>query len=106
MYIGILSDALRAGPRQLTGDALVDYAVNSRVHMLSTRLGPAASVYDLLAAEAAYDASLVRLCGELGVITGAANFANPLTERTRIERLIADSHGIDLSALTRARRHS
>jgi hypothetical protein len=106
MYIGILSDALQTCPQRLTGDALVDHAVNSRVHMLSARLGPASSVYDLLAAEAAYDASLVRLCDELGVITGVANFANPLTERTRIERLIADSHGIDLNALPRARRDS
>src|SRR5215469_16328339 len=37
MYIGILSDALQTWPQRLTGDALVDHAVNSRVHMLSAR---------------------------------------------------------------------
>lgn len=104
MYIDVLSDALRAWPGGLTGEALVDHVVDSRVNMLSARVGCTPSAYDLLAADIAYDVSLISLCDDLGIATGVADFANPLIERNRIERELADSRGLDLSALTRARR--
>jgi hypothetical protein len=82
---------------------LLDQVVDSRVFMLWARVGCTPSAYDLLAAEIAYDAALIRLCDDLGVSTGAADFANPLVERTRIEQVLADTRGLDLSALARAR---
>jgi hypothetical protein len=106
MYVDVLSDALRASKGGLTGEALVDHVVDSRVHMLSARLGSTPSAYDLLAAEIAYDVSLIRLCDDLGVDTGVADFANPLIERTRIEDVLADSRGLDLCALSRSRRQT
>jgi hypothetical protein len=106
MYVDVLSNALRAWNSELTGDALVDHVVDSRDHMLSARLGGPPSAYDLLAAEVAYDRSLIHLCNDLGVVTRVADFANPLTERTRIERVLAESRGLDLGALSRARRQT
>lgn len=106
MYVGILSEALRAWSTELTGDALVDYVVDARVHMLSTRPYCTPSAHDLLAAEIAYDASLIHLCDDLGVATEVADFADPLAERARIERSLLESWGLDLGALSRARRQS
>jgi hypothetical protein len=102
MYVGFLSDTLRAWPEHSTGEALVDRAVAARVDMLSAR-HLRTSAYDLLAAEIAYDLSLVLLCGDLGIPTDVADFADPLTERTRIERVLLESWGLDLCALSRAR---
>jgi hypothetical protein len=74
--------------------------------MLSARLRRAPSAYDLLAAEITYDVSLIRLCGELGVATEVADFANPLVERTRIEHVLAESFGLDLFALSRSQHQT
>jgi hypothetical protein len=106
MYVDVLSSALRTWNGGLTGEALVDHVVDSRAHMLSARLGHPPSAYDLLAAEVAYDLSLIHLCNELGVVTRVADFANPLTERTRVERVLAESRGLDLGALSRAQRQA
>jgi hypothetical protein len=106
MYEDVLSDAVRASDGGLTGQALVDHVVDTRVRMLSARLGSAPSAYDLLAADIAYDASLIRLCDDIGVATGVADFANPLVERTRIERVLDESCGIDLCALSRSHRQT
>jgi hypothetical protein len=106
MYVDVLSDALRTWNGGLSGGALLDRVVDSRVFMLSARLGCTPSAYDLLAAEVAYDAALIRLCDDLGISTGAADFADPLAERTRIEQMLAETRGLDLSALARARRQT
>ena len=103
MYVGFLSGALRASHGDLSGESLVDRAIVSRVDLLSARLGGNASAYDLLAAEVGYDLSLILLCDDLGVTTEAADFADPLAERTRIERVLLESWGLDLCALSRAR---
>lgn len=104
MYVDVLTDALRVSKGGLTGEALVDYVVASRVQMLSARQGRTPSAYDLLAVDIAYDAALIRLCDDLGVPTGVADFANPLVERARIERVLLESCGLDLCALSRSRR--
>jgi hypothetical protein len=106
MYVDVLSDALRASEGGLTGEALVGHVVDARVRMLSSRLGCAPSAYDLLAADIAYDVSLIRLCDDLGVATGVVDFANPLDERTRIEQVLAESRGLDLCALSRSGRQT
>jgi hypothetical protein len=106
MYVDVLSDAVRASDGGLTGQALVDIVVDARVRMLSSRLGSAPSAYDLLAADIAYDVSLIRLCDDIGVATGVAEFANPLSERNRIEHVLAESCGLDLYALSRSYRQT
>jgi hypothetical protein len=106
MYVDVLSDALRAPHGTLTGEGLIDRVVDTRINMLSSRVGHTPTAYDLLAAEIAYDVSLIRLCDELGIVTGVAEFASPLIERTRIERVLAEDRGLDLGALTRARRRA
>ena len=103
MYVGFLSDALRAWPTELTGEALVDHAVDARVAMLSARHDRNPSAYDLLAADLAYDLSLVLLCDDLGVAIRVVDFADPLTERARIECALLETWGLDLCALSRAR---
>jgi hypothetical protein len=103
MYVGFLSDALQAWPTELTGEALVDHAVDARVAMLSARQDCNPSAYDLLAAELAYDLSLVLLCDDLGVAIRVVDFADPLSERARIECALIESWGLDLCALSRAR---
>jgi hypothetical protein len=103
MYVGYLSDAVQAWHGDRAGESLVDYAVMSRVDMLSSRLEGSPSAYDLLAAEIAYDLSLILLCHDLGISTGAADFADPLSERSRLERALLESWGLDLCALSRAR---
>jgi hypothetical protein len=103
MYVGFLSDTLRACPEHSTGEALVDRAVAARVGMLSARHLRNPSAYDLLASEIAYDLSLILLCGDLGIPTDAADFADPVTERARIEHVLLESWGLDLRALSRAR---
>lgn len=106
MYVAYLSDALEAWNCDLSRDELVDYAVKNRSHLHTVRLTPNRSAYDLLAAEVAYDRALVRLCGEVGVATSAASFADPITERLRIERVLAESLELDLKALARRRRRA
>jgi hypothetical protein len=103
MYVGFLSDTLQAWRTDLTGEALVDRAVAARVDMLSARNHFNPSAYDLLAAEIAYDMSLVLLCSDLGIPTDLADFADPLTERARIELVLIESWGLDLCALSRER---
>ena len=84
----------------------MNHAVVARVDMLSARLGRNPSAYDLLAADIAYDVSLILLCDDLGVTTGVADFADPLTERDRIESELLQSWGLDLCGLARARRRT
>jgi hypothetical protein len=106
MYVDVLSDAFRASDTGLTGETLVDHVVACRVHMLAAQGGGNPSSYDRLAVEIAYDVSLIRLCEDLGIPTSVADFANPLIERARIEHELAQSCGLDLSALARPRRRA
>ncbi len=106
MYTDVLADAIQTSDGGLTGETLVDRAVDRRVQMLTGRGGRSPSAYDLLALEIAYDVSLIRLCEDLGVPTDVADFANPLIERARIERVLAESCGLDLNALARSRHRT
>lgn len=106
MYVDVLSDAFRASDSALTGEALVEYVVACRRHMLTARGVGKPTAYDLLALEIAYDVSLILLCNELGVPAAVADFANPPAERARIERVLAESHGLDFGALARSRHRT
>ena len=106
MYTGLLSDALQASAGRLTRDALIDRVVESRVLMLSARVGPRPTAYELLAREIAYDVSLIRLCDELGFTVGVRDFVDPRTERARIEGELLQTWGLDVCALSRARRQT
>lgn len=106
MYVDVLSDAFRASDGALAGEALVDHAVTCRLNMLTARGGGKPTAYDRLAVEVAYDVSLIRLCDDLGVPTAAADFANPPAARARIERVLAETQGLDLRALARSRHRT
>lgn len=106
MYVDVLSDAFRASDSGLTGERLVERVVACRIQMLTARRSSDTTAYDLLAMEIAYDAALIRLCDDLGVPADVANFANPLVERSRIEGVLADTCGLDLSALARSRHRT
>ena len=89
---------------ELTGSALVDYAIVCRTVMLAS--GPYRVEFAslLLAAEVTYDRALVKLCTTNGIEADALAFSNPSAERARLERELA-TVGIDLAALTRRRAH-
>jgi hypothetical protein len=101
MYVDILSSAMDAWVEELTGDALIEYALVCRAQLLSsaTRSGSMAS--RALASEIAYDRALIRLCETHEIEVAITNFAFPRSERARIERLLAVA-GVDLAALARA----
>ncbi len=103
MYVDVLSAALEARAGTLSGTALLDHVVACRAQLLAAGDGQAESAYDCLAAEAAYDRALIWLCDEVGVATAVANFADPNSERNRLEARLVEAAGIDLPALTRAR---
>ncbi len=104
MYVDVLSGALETWTGEQSGNALVDHVVACRVHLLlTTRTSQGRSTYDFLAAEVAYDRGLIRLCQDVGVMTSVANFADPRSERSRLEDLLTAQAGIDLPALARKR---
>lgn len=104
MYVDALSGALDAWDGELSGDALVDYVVACRAHLLlATGTGQGHSAYDFLAAEVAYDRALIRLCKDVGIAASVADFADPRPERSRLEGMLTARMGIDLPALARNR---
>jgi hypothetical protein len=103
MYVDILSSALDEWVEELSGDALVEYALTCREEML--RAGPhiGDSAYASLASEIAYDRALITLCIANGISAAATSFTFPHAERLRVEAALANV-GFDLAALSR--RHS
>jgi hypothetical protein len=94
MYVDILSSAIDTWVEQLSGDALIEYALTCRAQMLRSGASRGISATARLAAEIAYDRALIRLCETHGVEVAITNFAFPVSERARIERLLASS-GVD-----------
>jgi hypothetical protein len=105
MYVDILSSALDTWVDELTGAALVGYALCCRAEMLDARPHLGATAYSSLAAEIAYDRALIKLCESNDVAVTATNFTFPKQERVRLERELAIA-GIDLAALARPRREA
>jgi hypothetical protein len=81
---------------ELSGSALIDYAVVCRAEMLECpRAGASATL--ALAAEVSYDRALIKLCIANGIEADARGFSHPGAERARLERNLVAA-GIDLAA--------
>jgi hypothetical protein len=105
MYVDILSSALDTWVGELTGSALVDYALGCRAEMVGGGPHHGDTAYSSLAAEIAYDRALIKLCEAHNVTVRATSFAYPSQERARLERQLAAA-GIDLAARARRRREA
>ena len=81
MYAHILSSALDDWVDELTGDALVDYALVCRSEMLKPRGHEGEAALIALSAEVAYDRALIKLCEAHGVDVIGLNFSHPREER-------------------------
>ena len=103
MYVDILSSALDGWVDELTGTALVDYALCCRAETLGVGSHRGDTVYSSLAAEIAYDRALIKLCETNDVEVEATSFAFPRQGRACLERELAAT-GIDLAVLARRRR--
>ena len=101
MYVDILSSAMDAWVEELTGNALIEYALVCRAQLPSLPTPSGNTASRALAAEIAYDRALIRLCETHEIDVAITNFAFPESERVRIERLLAVA-GVDLPALARA----
>lgn len=99
MYLDLLSGVLDDWVEELSGRALVDYAVVCRNEMLRSgpRRGDAAHI--ALAAEIAYDRALIKLCVEQCIDVDLTEFSYPIRARSHLETQLAEV-GIDLTALS------
>jgi hypothetical protein len=100
MYTHLLESVFADWVDELSGRALVDYALVCRAEMLAPRTAGSACV--ALAAEINYDRALVKLCASQRIRVEVMGFAQPRGERERLERELAAA-GIDLVALARHR---
>jgi hypothetical protein len=96
MYVEILSSALEGWVSELTGGALIDDSLALRVEMLDHRHHGTVSADEALAAEVAYDRSLISLCAEHDVPVDVSDFSQPQAERAWLEGELTRS-GVDLS---------
>jgi hypothetical protein len=102
MYVDLLSSALDTWIDELTGEALIGYALSCRAEMLQVGPHRGDTAYSSLAAEVAYDRALIKLCQTNEVPVMATSFAYPREERARLEGELATA-GVDLAALARRR---
>jgi hypothetical protein len=98
MYVQLLSAVFTADRSEMgsPGDLLTT-ARRRRGQMLSSTLHAPATVERYLAHDVSYDCALIRLCGAVGIPATPADFSQPLDERARLERALAEA-GIDLGA--------
>ena len=100
MYVDLLTRALGKGEEgRRSDDLLLADLVHSRARLRATEGDTRTPVAEALARELSYDGALIRLCASLDVPTGPACFANPVRERTRLERELT-ARGLDLSDRT------
>jgi hypothetical protein len=104
MYAELLTSARQGKVEELSGAALMDYALACRAEMLAAS-GPIqdASAFSVLAVEVAYDCVLLKLCAENGIDAVAADFSHPADDRHRLEIELKVA-GVDLTSLARRRR--
>lgn len=100
MYVELLSKAPEGRLEELSGDALVGYALICRAEMLEAAPHKGYSILSALATEVTYDRALLKLCAANGIEVATADFAHPLEERRRLERELAGAK-LDLAALAR-----
>lgn len=99
MYVDLMLRAMEVGSDDLIEEKpLIEYVRSCRVALLARGVGAGASSMDALAAELAYDTSLVRLADRRGIEIAIGNFAFPHFERERLE-LELMGQGINLSAV-------
>jgi hypothetical protein len=103
MYTHLLASVFDDWVDELTGSALVDYALVCRDEMLASALHRRGSASLALAAEVSYDRALIKLCIANGVEVNGLGFSHPARERERLEQELT-AVGIDLAALARRRR--
>jgi hypothetical protein len=103
MYAHILSSVLDDWVDELTGTALVAYALVCRTEMLSASLHRGDPACTVLAAEIGYDRALCKLCEDNGIAIDALSFAHPAKARARLEAELSAA-GIDLVDLARRPR--
>jgi hypothetical protein len=97
MYVRILSGALERWDCDLDDDELLDYVRACRAALPEHDLGAGTISATALAAEIAYDRSLVYLAAHLGIDVAPTNFVHPRIERDRLELEVVRL-GIDLNA--------
>jgi hypothetical protein len=102
MYAEILSQALNDWVDDLSGDALIEFALVCRVQMLDSSL-PGSAASTALSAELSYDRALVKLCEDHGIDVKYLSFSRPGRERARLERRLV-AVGVDLVGLSRSLR--
>ena len=100
MYAHILSSALDDWVEQLTGEALVEYALVCRTETLACHGGTVALI--ALSAQVAYDRALVKLAEAHGINVKAITFLHPREDRAFLEASLATA-GLDLVAKARLR---
>ncbi len=105
MYVDILSSALDDWVDDLSGPALVEYALGRRIEMLEAGPPHGETAYASLAYEIAYDRCLIKLCEKHAIDVTPTNFTIPKLERSRLEGELTKV-GIDLAELARRRREA
>jgi len=100
MYVTLLSGALDLFDADLDDDALLDHVRQCRGALPTHNLGAGVWSETAVAAEIAYDLSLVCLATRLGIDVAPANFVHPKIERDRLE-LELQCRGVDLEAPAR-----
>jgi hypothetical protein len=102
MYVNLLSSALDGRLEELSGAALVHYALDCRAAMLASEPHHGASAYTALAAEVAYDRALLKLCAAHDLVVHPTEFSHPKRARDHLERQLATCN-VDLAVLAKHR---
>ena len=96
MYVQLLSAALTSeGADSYVPGELISLARTSRHQMLTPSDRLSRSAEDDLAYDVHYDCALIRLCAAAGIETTPASFGQPMVERARLERALAQK-GMDV----------
>jgi hypothetical protein len=103
MYVDLLERAVDDWVEDASDDELLDHVLACRLEMLIAEPRYAQNAYGALAAELAYDRSLIMLSTAHGIEAAPALFVRPGEERRRLEHALGDA-GVDLTDLARRRR--
>jgi hypothetical protein len=103
VYAHILSSALDDWVDELTGDALIDYALVCRDEMIKPGGRHGETALMALSAQVAYDRALLKLCEAHGIDIDNLSFAHPRQERARLEAALAAA-GLDLDRRAQGRQ--
>jgi hypothetical protein len=96
MYVDLLTVAMSGDvPVAPTSSELLAVALQRREQLLKDGNGPTRAE-ERLAHEVAYDRTLISLCTSVGLDAEPARFANPKTERARLEGKLLEV-GVDLN---------